>query len=71
MPELAVETFVADFEAGLWQGLRGAFDEPTIKGCAFHFGQALWRKAMELGLKVLTISNYIIIGLYCTFLVLF
>ncbi|XP_060561171.1 uncharacterized protein LOC132720942 [Ruditapes philippinarum] len=51
MPSTNVEKFVLDFEAGLWQGLRDVFHEPQIQGCAFHFGQALWRKAQDLGLQ--------------------
>ena len=47
-----VKMFVADFEAGIWQGLRDVFDEPDIKGCAFHFAQALWRKEQGCGLQV-------------------
>ncbi|KAK4307094.1 hypothetical protein Pmani_005471 [Petrolisthes manimaculis] len=46
-----VSSFVIDFEAGLWKALRSVFDDPVIYGCAFHFGQALWRKVQELGLQ--------------------
>ena len=49
----SVKSFVVDYEAGIWQGLRDVFDEPVIKGCAFHFGQALFRKVQELGLQVI------------------
>lgn len=49
--EPKVTTFVVDFEAGLWQALRQVFTDPEIKGCAFHFGQALWRKCQEIGLR--------------------
>lgn len=52
VPNHVVEEFVADFESGLWQGLRGVFDEPSIHGCAFHFSQALYRKLQEFGLQV-------------------
>lgn len=51
-----MDTFIVDFEAGMWQGLRDVFEEPQIRGCAFHFGQALFRKVQELGLQVI-ISN--------------
>ncbi|KAH3832105.1 hypothetical protein DPMN_105382 [Dreissena polymorpha] len=33
--------------AGSAQSVHG----PDIKGCAFHFGQALWRKCQEIGLS--------------------
>ncbi|XP_052778138.1 uncharacterized protein LOC128215495 [Mya arenaria] len=51
LPSTQVQTFVTDFEAGIWQGLRSVFNDPDIRGCAFHFGQALWRKAQECGLQ--------------------
>lgn len=51
-PDRKVQTFVVDFEIGLWQGIRSAFEEPQIHGCAFHFGQAVWRKVQEKGLQV-------------------
>ncbi|XP_052093609.1 uncharacterized protein LOC127729772 [Mytilus californianus] len=46
-----VQGFVADFEQGAWKAIRKEFPTSTIKGCAFHFGQAVWRKKQELGLK--------------------
>lgn len=49
----SVSSFVVDFEAGLWKGIRSIFNDPMIKGCAYHFTQALWRKVQELGLQTL------------------
>ncbi|CAG2200753.1 unnamed protein product [Mytilus edulis] len=46
-----VQGFVADFEQGAWKAIRKEFPTSTIKGCAFHFGQAVWCKTQELGLK--------------------
>lgn len=57
LPSVEVKSFVADFEAGIWQGIREVFDEPDIQGCAFHFGQAVWRKAQECGLQVINLYN--------------
>ena len=48
----SVESFVADFEVGIWQGLRYVFDNPDIRGCVFHWSQALWRQVQQLGLQV-------------------
>ncbi|KAL5011914.1 hypothetical protein ScPMuIL_010465 [Solemya velum] len=47
----AVTSFVVDFESAIWQALRAVFDDPVIHGCAFHWGQAVWRKVQEKGLQ--------------------
>ena len=57
LPARKVETFVVDFEAGMWQGLRDVFEEPQFRGCAFHIGQTLFRKVQEMGLQVNTINS--------------
>ena len=44
------EGFVADFETGLWQALRSIYSDTEIKGCVFHFTQAIWRRIQEEGL---------------------
>ncbi|XP_052259280.1 uncharacterized protein LOC127863701 [Dreissena polymorpha] len=44
LPSTEVKSFVVDYEAGLWQAIRAVFPQPDIQGCAFHFGQALYRK---------------------------
>ncbi|XP_052260014.1 uncharacterized protein LOC127864396 [Dreissena polymorpha] len=49
--ETRVKEFMVDFEAGMWQGLREVFVDPTIKGCAFHWNQAVWRHVQSLGLQ--------------------
>lgn len=48
----AVRSFVVDFESGLWRALQSVFNDPQIHGCAFHWGQAVWRKVQEFGLQV-------------------
>ena len=48
-------TLILDFELAIQQALRQAFHGAcTIKGCWFHFCQALLRQIGEIGLK----SNY-------------
>ena len=43
--EVAVEDFIVDFEAATWKALRYVFgDDTQIHGCAFHWGQAVWRQ---------------------------
>ena len=39
---------------GLWQALRNAFPGAQLKGCVFHWTQAVMRKVTELGMK----TNY-------------
>ncbi|KAK3107398.1 hypothetical protein FSP39_013721, partial [Pinctada imbricata] len=48
----AVISFMADFEAGIWKGLRRVFTDPTIHGCAFHWSKAVYTKVQKLGLQV-------------------
>nr|XP_034299172.1 uncharacterized protein LOC117680748 [Crassostrea gigas] len=46
-----VDSVVVDFEAGLWQAIRETMPDLEIHGCAFHWTQAVWRKATEIGLS--------------------
>ncbi|XP_071105145.1 uncharacterized protein [Haliotis cracherodii] len=46
------ETFQVDFEVAAIRALRTEFQGSDIKGCFFHFTQAIWRKTQELGLAV-------------------
>ncbi|XP_014675737.1 PREDICTED: uncharacterized protein LOC106815742 [Priapulus caudatus] len=39
------------FEKGAWKAVRQEFPEASVKECAFHFAQDVWRKTQELGLK--------------------
>ena len=48
----AVEEVVADFESGVWGAVRSRLPQVLLRGCAFHWGQAVWRKIQELGLQV-------------------
>lgn len=59
-----VELLVADFEEGLWRGAKSVFGEMRIHGCAFHWGQAVWRHVQELGLQV---KLYLSKDMYCQF----
>ncbi|XP_048246386.1 uncharacterized protein LOC125377370 [Haliotis rufescens] len=46
------EIFQVDFEVAAIRALRTEFQGSDIKGCFFHFTQAIWRKTQELGLAV-------------------
>lgn len=51
-PNLAVVSVVLDFEASLWAALRQTLPNVQLRGCHFHWTQAIWRKVQELGLAV-------------------
>ncbi|XP_068677112.1 uncharacterized protein [Montipora foliosa] len=48
----AVQQVTVDFEKGLWSALRTVLPDVQIRGCVFHWTQAIWRKVQELGLQV-------------------
>lgn len=45
--EQKMTTLVADFEVGAWQAVRSVFPDTLIKGCTFHFSQAVWRSRVQ------------------------
>ena len=49
---------LCDFESGLQKSLRYCFAGVIVKGCWFHFCQALTRKLQNLGLKTRYINDY-------------
>lgn len=52
LPSTAVHHVTVDFEKGLWSALRTVLPDVQIRGCVFHWTQAVWRKVQELGLEV-------------------
>ena len=36
--------------SGTWLGIRRVFPGVNIKGCVFHWAQAVWRHVQEFGL---------------------
>ena len=48
-----VKRVVADFELAIHQAVAENFSGVSVKGCFFHFAQAVWRKVQHLGLQSL------------------
>ena len=46
----AVKTITTDFEKGIWRGCREVLPEVKIRGCGFHWAQAVERYFGEVGL---------------------
>ncbi|XP_068237240.1 uncharacterized protein [Palaemon carinicauda] len=51
--ELKVEEVMADFEKTVWSAFRKELPDITMKGCCFHYTQAIWRKAQAVGMQKL------------------
>ena len=45
-------TVCIDFEAAMIAAVQDIFHNARIRGCLFHFSQAIWRKVQELGLTI-------------------
>jgi len=50
-PPWEVREIVADFEMAQWQAFKDEFAGIIVRGCGFHWGQAVWRKMQALGLQ--------------------
>ena len=46
-----VKEIMMDFEMAAWRAAAHMMPEVECKGCAFHWGQAVWRKAQDIGLR--------------------
>ena len=51
---LAVKSITLDFEAATWTALRKVLPSVSLRGCLFHWNQAIWRHIQHLGL----VSSY-------------
>ena len=47
-----VTEIVADFEASVWKAITREFPAVRIRGCIFHWTQAVWRNVQQNGLQV-------------------
>lgn len=45
-------TIMVDYELAVINASRKAFPNVTVKGCLFHYNQALWQNFSELGLSI-------------------
>lgn len=50
VPQFSPEVAMADFETAIKNGLKAVFPNVNVKGCRFHFGQALLKKLKAVGL---------------------
>ncbi|XP_060607516.1 uncharacterized protein LOC132759716 [Ruditapes philippinarum] len=53
-----VEEVVCDFEKAIWKAMRRVFPTVLMKGCSFHWGQAVWRHIQGLGLSTEYMNNH-------------
>lgn len=49
--DLNPQIILSDFELAFMNAARATFVNSSIKGCLFHFTQAIWKKTVVLGLK--------------------
>ena len=54
------EIILSDFEKGETNAFKEIFPNVTLKGCHFHFTQAIWINIQENGLCLLCKSNKLI-----------
>jgi len=47
----SVQAVVSDFERAVWSAVSSTLSGVVQRGCAFHFGQAVWRNVQSLGLQ--------------------
>lgn len=51
LPTNSVRQIVSDFEAALWRAVKNVLPGVTHRGCAFHWGQAVFRHIQSVGLQ--------------------
>ena len=50
LPSACVTSVVMDFEAGVWGAFREVYNGIKIRGCVFHWTQAIWKQIQDKGL---------------------
>ena len=54
IPAPKVQRVTVDFERAIWRAFSKVMPNIEVKGCAFHWMQAVWRKVQGLGLQTAT-----------------
>jgi len=54
---LTIKIIHLDFEIAVHNAVKKIFSGVKVKGCRFHFGQALWRKIQLINNLRLTYNN--------------
>ena len=49
--EVKVKTIMMDFEAAVWMAFRELMPDVVLRGCSFHWTNAVWKRAVEEKLK--------------------
>ena len=49
IPEIS--HFTCDFEKAVWKCIRELYPLIKLRGCNFHFCQAIWKHVCDIGLK--------------------
>ena len=50
-----VNQVMVDFEKAMWNYLREVLPDVTVKGCVFHWTQALWALWRKVSKKIITV----------------
>ena len=54
---LKLKTLLTDFETALQNSLKLVFQDVEVKGCWFHFNQAIMRKLFNIGTSYINFIN--------------
>lgn len=49
--DIALEEIMTDFEKAFWKAAEHVIPDVTLRGCGFHWNQAVWRKVQAIGLS--------------------
>ena len=59
LPSVAVESVVVDYEMTAWKAFREVFHNVKIRGCYFHYAQAVWRKIQAQGKRHVYVVTFV------------